>query len=154
MVGSRDGSRTEPAQVVGTTRRKNLRQKSLRFASGAEERVAAAERAQELELQLERPKVRADCSDGLRPCPYVGCRYHLYLDVTPGTGTIRLSFPELEVWEMQHSCALDVADQSGISAEHVSVLMNISRERVRQIEAAALSKLERRREVRVLADPA
>ena len=30
---------------------------------------------------IERPTTRVDCENGMRPCPWVGCRYHLYLDV-------------------------------------------------------------------------
>lgn len=28
-----------------------------------------------------RPKTRADCEGGVRPCPYVGCRFNLLIDV-------------------------------------------------------------------------
>ena len=35
-----------------------------------------------------RPKTRGDCANVARPCPYVSCKYHLYIDVNPGTGSI------------------------------------------------------------------
>ena len=56
-----------------------------------------------------RPQTRAECEGGIRPCPYVGCKYHLYLDINPVSGSIKINFPDREVWEMQHSCSLDIA---------------------------------------------
>ena len=53
---------------------------------------------------------RAECAEGPRPCPYVSCKHHLYLDVNPETGSIKLNFPDLEVDEMAETCSLDVAD--------------------------------------------
>jgi hypothetical protein len=84
-----------------------------------------------------RPIRRGDCGDGLRPCPFVSCRFHLYLDVSPGTGSIKLNFPDLEVWELEESCVLDVADRGGKTLEQVGDYMNVTRERVRQIETSA-----------------
>src|SRR5262245_16779935 len=46
---------------------------------------------------IERPKDRGECKEGMRPCPYVSCKHHLYLDVNPETGSIKLNFPDLEV---------------------------------------------------------
>jgi hypothetical protein len=102
---------------------------------------AAVERAQLLEAELDRPKTRRECIDGPRPCPHVSCRHHLYLDVNPHTGTIKLNFPDLEVWELGVSCALDIADLGGTPIETVGDLMNVTRERIRQIETQALSRL-------------
>jgi hypothetical protein len=82
----------------------------------------------------------------------VACRHHLYLDVSPTTGTIKLNFPELEVWELGETCALDVAAAGGHGPEHTSSLLNVTRERVRQIEAVALAKLKCRRELDPLSD--
>jgi hypothetical protein len=76
----------------------------------------------------------------------------LYLDVSPATGTIKLNFPELEVWELAESCALDVADSGAQEVEHASHLLNVTRERIRQIEVVALSKLSAERDVRLLRD--
>jgi hypothetical protein len=102
---------------------------------------AAVERAREIEAELERPKTRSECADGPRPCPHVSCRHHLYLDVNPHTGTIKLNFPDLEVWELGVSCALDIAERGGTPIEAISELLNVTRERIRQIENKALSKL-------------
>lgn len=108
-------------------------------------------RARELEAELdERPRQREDCANGPRPCPLVSCRHHLYLDVNPQTGTIKLNFPELEVWELVHSCALDIADLGGTAIERVGELLNVTRERIRQIETQALAKLTSSSSTRVL----
>ncbi|MFW5740162.1 MAG: sigma factor-like helix-turn-helix DNA-binding protein [Myxococcota bacterium] len=88
-----------------------------------------------------KPRTRADCADGPRPCPFVSCKYHLFIDVSAKTGAIKLNFPDLEVWEMNESCALDVADRGGTTLEDVGAIMNLTRERIRQLEVKALAKL-------------
>jgi hypothetical protein len=87
-----------------------------------------------------RPKTRADCVDGERPCPFVSCVHHLYLDVSARTGAIKLNFPDLEPDELAESCALDVADRQGTTLEGVGEIMNLTRERIRQVEVKALAK--------------
>jgi hypothetical protein len=93
------------------------------------------------EVDHERPSIRAACESGERPCPFVSCKYHLYLDVNPETGSIKLNFPDVEVWEMQETCALDVAERGGVTLEEVGEIMNLTRERIRQLEMSGLSKL-------------
>ena len=88
-----------------------------------------------------RPRTRAECAQAARPCPFVSCRFHLYIDVSLRTGAIKLNFPDLEVWEMGESCALDVADRGGTTLEDVGAIMNLTRERIRQLEVKALAKL-------------
>jgi hypothetical protein len=109
------------------------------------QRLAGGPDPEELKLmeQIERlrPKTRADCVNGPRPCLFVSCKHHLYLDVNPNTGSVKLNFPDKEIWELPHTCALDVADQGGITLEEVGDIMNLTRERVRQVEALGLSKL-------------
>lgn len=104
------------------------------------------------EIDYWRPKSRAECSDMERPCPFVSCKYHLYIDVHPVRGSIKINFPDLEVWEMTDTCALDIADRGGITLEEVGEIMNLTRERVRQVETQGLSKLERLSEVDQLRD--
>jgi hypothetical protein len=89
-----------------------------------------------------RPKARGECANVARPCPYVSCKYHLYIDVNPNTGSIKINFPDLEVWELKHSCALDVAEQGGITLEEVGEILNLTRERIRQVEVRGLMKLQ------------
>jgi hypothetical protein len=98
------------------------------------------------ELEASRPKTRADCASGPRPCPYVSCKYNLYVDVNPRTGSVKMNFPDKDLDEIGDTCALDVADRGGITLEDVGVIMNLTRERVRQLETRGLVKL------RVIAD--
>jgi hypothetical protein len=104
------------------------------------------------ENDYEKPRARQQCAHGVRPCPYVSCKHHLYVDVSPRTGAIKLNFPDLEVWEMGDSCALDVADRGGTTLEDVGAIMNLTRERIRQVEVKALAKLEALRDMMALRD--
>jgi len=88
-----------------------------------------------------RPRTRADCVNGQRPCLFVSCKHNLYLDVNPETGSIKLNFPDKEIWELEHTCALDVAEKGGITLEEVGEIMNLTRERIRQVETRGLMKL-------------
>jgi hypothetical protein len=91
---------------------------------------------------VERPKTRAECKGEARPCPWVACKHHLYLDINPETGSIKINFPDLEPWEMPHTCALDVADEGGLTLEEIGTITNLTRERVRQVEVRGLLKLQ------------
>jgi hypothetical protein len=93
------------------------------------------------EIDALRPKTRAECVDGPRPCPWVSCKHHLALDINEETGSIKLSRPDLEVWEMPETCALDIADRGEHTLEQVGAALNVTRERLRQIETKALLQL-------------
>ena len=101
---------------------------------------------------VERPVNREDCQGGERPCPFVSCKHHLYLDVSARTGAIKLNFPDLEVWEMNETCALDIADRGGATLEEVGAIMNLTRERIRQVEVKGLAKLQALRDMAALRD--
>jgi hypothetical protein len=92
-------------------------------------------------VETMRPKTRAECVDGPRPCLFVSCKHNLYLDVNPKTGSIKLNFPDKEIWELPETCALDVAERGGITLEEVGAIMNLTRERVRQLEMKGLNRL-------------
>lgn len=79
-----------------------------------------------------------------RPCVFTRCQHHLYLDVNPESGAIKLNFPHLEVWEMAETCSLDVADKGGITLEEVGAILNLTRERIRQVEVRGLYKIRLR----------
>ena len=85
-----------------------------------------------------RPATRGECPTE-RPCPYVGCRHHLYLEVSP-SGELRLAFPGRDPDELAESCALDVAERGGASLDEVGRCFGLTGERIRQIEAKALAK--------------
>jgi len=105
--------------------------------------VSRDELAEYSKLQAARPRRRGDCVNGPRPCPWVSCRHHLYIDATDGGG-LKLNFPHLEPWELAESCSLDVADREGTTLEEVGVYMNLTRERVRQLEETGLASMRER----------
>lgn len=87
-----------------------------------------------------RPLKRGECEQGVRPCPFVLCRYNLYLDVR-GDGVLRVNFPDKEPDEMMASCALDMAEDGPRTLDQVAALMGMSKERARQLEVSAIAKL-------------
>lgn len=74
-------------------------------------------------------------------CPWVGCRHHLYLDVSPRTGSIKLNWPGLEPDELAESCAIDIAAEGMASLERVGAALNISREGARAIVVRAAARV-------------
>lgn len=93
-------------------------------------------------VQYWRPRKRSECLEMERPCLFVSCRFHLYLDVNPETGSLKENFPGKEPWELDQTCALDVSDRGGITLEEVGSIMNLTRERIRQVEVRGLEKLK------------
>lgn len=91
-------------------------------------------------LERERPRTRGDCANGERPCPWVGCRYHLFLDVKPN-GRLLLAFPDLEPDEIPASCALDIADRGGASQDEIGELLGMSHQAVECIEQRTRPRL-------------
>ncbi len=78
-----------------------------------------------------RPQTRAECGTE-RPCPYVGCRYHLIWEHSGVHGNDDDQLIEL-LEEMPETCALDVADQGGTTLQEIGDAMGLTRERVRQM---------------------
>ena len=134
-----DGEGAEPRRRSKTMSRKemarDLRRRRLAGELDPEEQELLAE------IEKNRPRTRADCVNGPRPCQFVSCKHNLYLDVNPETGSIKLNFPDKEIWELEHTCALDVAEKGGITLEEVGAIMNLTRERIRQVETRGLMKL-------------
>lgn len=130
-----------------SVRRRNRRRQRMRSKTIAPKRLSKDELRQMEVLapynQIPRPRSRKECAHGLRPCPFVSCRYHLYLDVNEEKGSLKLNFPDLEVWELPETCALDVADRGGMTLEEVGEIMNLTRERIRQVEVRGLLELKR-----------
>lgn len=90
-----------------------------------------------------RPLVRADCEAGPRPCPWLGCRYHLGVDVTPAGG-LHFTLPGGELEDLRETCALDVADRGAISLDELAAILGVTRARAVQVEQRALWRLRRR----------
>jgi hypothetical protein len=145
------GAPPTPPELVPMVR---FRKRRGRGVMGPRARTIAAKRMSLRELRAgaaeyppveePRPTTRSDCEHGIndqRPCPWVSCRYHLYLEVNELTGSIKLVFPHLEPWQLEETCALDVAARGGTTLEEVGALSNRTRERVRQEETRALVKI-------------
>lgn len=91
------------------------------------------------EVVLRRPKKRSDCVDGQRPCPWVSCRHHLYLDVSrQDPSVMKINFPHTDPLELPETCVLDVAEKGSITLDETGKYLNVTRERVRQIEVKIL----------------
>jgi hypothetical protein len=147
----------QPEPQLTREQRRSRRKRDVRARTISVKRLSKAELERGRLLYPEdtaslRPKTRAECLDGPRPCPFVSCAHHLYLDVSPRTGAIKLNFPDLEVWEMTETCALDVADRGGTTLEEVGAIMNLTRERIRQVEVKGLAKLQALQEMESLRD--
>ncbi len=152
-----DTSILDDDKAVTREQRRSRRKREVRARTISVKRMTK----RELELgrllypdveDVQKPRTRAECLDGERPCPFVSCKHHLYLDVSARTGAIKLNFPDLEVWEMTETCALDVADRGGTTLEEVGAIMNLTRERIRQVEVKGLAKLQALKDMAALRD--
>lgn len=81
-----------------------------------------------------RPKTRGDCYRMPRPCRETLCPHHLATDVNRN-GSVKFNFPDLDITQMQETCALDVADKVSerrrpMTLHGVGRLMNITGPRV------------------------
>ncbi len=147
----------EPEQQLTREQRRSRRKRDVRARTISVKRLSKAELERGRLLFPEdtatlRPKTRVECVEGARPCPFVSCQHHLFLDVSPRTGAIKLNFPDLEVWEMTETCALDVSDRGGTTLEEVGAIMNLTRERIRQVEVKGLAKLQAYEDMTALRD--
>ena len=145
------GGKAGDAPARGGTHRRHRRTRP-RGTTIAMKRLSLAELQRGAALyppvELERPRTRADCGAEARPCPWVACKHHLYLDINPDTGSIKINFPDREPWELEHTCALDVAEGGGRTLDEIGEITNLTRERIRQVEIRGLWKLRARRELR------
>jgi hypothetical protein len=137
----------------GTRDRRRQRPKSITIRN--EDKLSRAEKREMLRLGSWRPKLpanRGECMTGPRPCPHVSCKHHMHSDVDPDTGSLKVNFPELAPWAIAHSCALDLSDMGGLTLEETGHAMNLTLERVRQIEVLALRKMRRRMTPEMIAE--
>lgn len=130
-----------------------------------------------------RPRTRGDCIGGMRPCPWISCKWHLSIDVETFAHGNTITFnvgrrtegekdrhghyvtaqrrtksmrpaeiragrtvderaTQLADWwaEGHATCALDLADEGGMSLESVGEALAITREGARVVLVAALAK--------------
>jgi hypothetical protein len=111
---------------------------ALRVLNQSERRIAALLYPSD----HDRPRTRAECPDR-RPCPFALCRMHLGVDVTDRGALIVVGGPG-EPWELEQTCALDLAERGGMSLQAVADVMHLSRERVRQLQEDAIAKIRQR----------
>jgi len=96
------------------------------------------------------PATRGDCRDGPRPCPYLRCRFHLWLqeaEARPGRRHLqeRGGAPASALQpHTRMTCALDIAESGEkLTYAEIGALFGVSDERARVIAEKALAKLER-----------
>lgn len=110
-------------------------------------RLSEPERAMAERLEgwcPKRPKSRADCVDGPRPCPWVGCKFNLIVSVRPESGSLVIERADLaDPLAIEPSCVLDVAGRGPNTLEQIAQYMGITRERVRQVENRGKRLLKR-----------
>jgi hypothetical protein len=119
----------------------------------SEERIELMKNRLEYGRELEaldscRPRTRADCADVPRPCPFVSCRWNLYLDVDE-QGRITIPRPDVNVEERADSCALDLIEREpdGLDASDAAAVMGLSREQLARIEERGKEAIARDREL-------
>ncbi len=94
---------------------------------------------------FDRPLTRGECKAEQRPCPWISCRHHIFLDVNPTTGALKINFPGVEVEDMVNTCSLDVADNGEHTLEEVAKFIGVSRQRAEAIEHVAQQRARARR---------
>ncbi len=100
------------------------------------------------------PRTYGECQERAlgtpsNPCAHLRCTHSLLLDVSDDTGSYKVTWPHLtsghygDEYEQlpRHTCALRVAEQGGMTLDEIGEIMNLTRERVRQIETKALLRL-------------
>lgn len=97
------------------------------------------------DLLAQRPRTRGDCKGGPRPCPWAGCPHSLYgqMAMRDGKPIYQINQPAKELWERNDTCVLDVADRhrGDVTLEDIGRMLDLTRERIRQIENKIYSKI-------------
>jgi len=99
----------------------------------------------EPETLPERPRTRGDCVNGPRPCPWLGCRHHLGLDVDRH-GRVTLA-PEGKADEQRATCALDVAEDGRHSFDEIAEILNCRKGTARSLADRGRAKMRTRGEL-------
>lgn len=135
----------EPIEVIEPVEpyRKHVRPRTIPLPKYKRHR-AVKSKLPDSPLYDDMPATWGECQERFgpsEPCPYVRCRHHLYIEVSPETGSIKRNFPHLELWEIPETCSLRAAHRGGRVLSEVAALVNLTRERTRQIEALGFDKL-------------
>ena len=91
------------------------------------------------ELRINLYKItRGACRKLPGPCPHAVCRFNLTAERRDNRGAKPV---ELHLPVVREACALEAAEQGGLTLEEIATRLSLTRERVRQIELGALKKL-------------
>jgi hypothetical protein len=91
------------------------------------------------ELRINIYKItRGACRRLEGPCPHAVCRFNLTSERRDSRGA---KPAQLHLPVVRETCALEAADQGGMTLEEIALRLSLTRERVRQIELGALKKL-------------
>jgi hypothetical protein len=91
------------------------------------------------ELRINIYKItRGSCRKLQGPCPHAVCRFNLTSERRDNRGARPA---ELHLPVVHETCALEAAEQGGMTLEEIASRLALTRERVRQIELGALKKL-------------
>lgn len=110
-----------------------------------DEELEAADR-----LHADMPRRLEDCPGDDEQCPFVACRYHLWTDIESrnvrygkkgGQREYRRDLVPTDAWGSWATCALRAARQGPRTLDEVGDLLGVTRERVRQIQVAAIAHL-------------
>ena len=114
-----------------------MKEKTTLFIRDIQRGAADAEPAPSL-----RPRTRGDCSQRRRPCPFISCRHHLFIEVTPA-GSIKMAFgDDIErLTQMEETCSLDVADRGEHDMNRIGRYLGVTPARIQQEVSQALAKL-------------
>jgi hypothetical protein len=100
----------------------------------------------------QRPKVRADCQDGPRPCPHIGCDWHAcwlnkeVLEVIENDRIHPVMAASIAM-KMEQTCILDMAEEPQGERE-IAAVLGVSHQRIGQMVKAALGKLGQKKAVK------
>jgi len=72
------------------------------------------------------------------PCSYTVCRFNLTAELRDKRGA---KPSEIHAHVIREACALEAAEHGGMTLAEVALRLSLTRERVRQIEEAALKKM-------------
>jgi hypothetical protein len=91
------------------------------------------------ELRINIYKItRGACRRLPGPCPHAVCRFNLTSERRDSRGA---KPAEVHPPVVREACALEAAEQGGMTLEEIAMRLCLTRERVRQIELGALKKL-------------
>jgi DNA-directed RNA polymerase, sigma subunit (sigma70/sigma32) len=91
------------------------------------------------ELRINLYKItRGACRKLPGPCPHAMCRFNLTTERRDNRGA---KPAQIHLPVVREACALEAAEQGGMTLEEIAMRLSLTRERVRQIELGALKKL-------------